>query len=190
MFVVLKGIEGPYAGKSKKVPLKAPDYRCLFGRTVSASNCYRVFGIRIDDFRLDEDPEISGLHATFLWSVQEDSLQIRDEGSFNGTALDYKRLKKGKLYPVKNGSVLFAGKSEFIVTIQDSEGTSVKDAEKTGPKQECYCPICFKDLSHMSETGRTQHVNACIPEKSKKQTNTGDRVILKASEMCEHRNYE
>lgn len=34
MFVELKAVEGPYSGKSRVVLLKAPDYKCLFGRTV------------------------------------------------------------------------------------------------------------------------------------------------------------
>ena len=58
----------------------------------------------IEEFRLDLDPEISGKHALFRWSMERDCLQIRDEGSFNGTALDFKILEKGKFYDVKSGS--------------------------------------------------------------------------------------
>ena len=34
MYVVLKAIEGPYFGKTKRTLLKSPDYLCRLGRTV------------------------------------------------------------------------------------------------------------------------------------------------------------
>ena len=146
----------------------------------------------IAEFLLDQDPEISGHHATFLWDLQEDCLKIRDEGSFNGTALNFKLLKKGVLYPVKSGSSLCAGKSTFIITIRDKETDNSKDSpddkEATCIVKDCYCPICFKDLSRMSEIGRTQHVNHCLPEPSHAPSRSD--ALSKASSLLRHPDYE
>ena len=101
-------------------------------------------------------------------------------------------LKKGVLYPVKSGSSLFAGKSKFIITIRDQETDNSKDGpndkEATCIVKDCYCPICFKDLSRMSEIGRTQHVNHCIPEPSR--TPSRSDALSKASSLLRHPDYE
>ena len=147
----------------------------------------------IAEFLLDQDPEISGHHATFLWDLSEDCLKIRDEGSFNGTALNFKMLKKGELYPVKNGSSLFAGKSKFIITIHDKETNHTTDTSNDKEatciiKKDCYCPICFKDLNRMSEIGRTQHVNHCIPEPSRAPSRSDS--LSKAVSLLRHPDYK
>ena len=131
-----------------------------------------AFTYQLEEFLLEEDPEISGHHATFKWNVEKDCLQIRDERSFNGTALDSKVLEPGKSYDVIDGSVLFAGKSKFLVSIKEHlEESKVKSKETTtdsalsSPDETpavLYCPICFRDLHSMTLTGRTQHVNNCL----------------------------
>ena len=143
------------------------------------SACSRIMGI--EEFRLDLDPEISGKHALFRWSMERDCLQIRDEGSFNGTALDFKILEKGKFYDVKSGSSLLAGKSKFIITVKEKKDDS---EETTAVSQtDVYCPVCFKDLNQMTETGRTQHVNNCLP------TNEPP-ILTKALQMTKSQSYE
>lgn len=76
---------------------------------------------------MDQDPEISGHHLTFRWCMERDCLQVRDEKSFNGTALNLKILKPKVFYDVKDGSVLNAGKSQFTVSIREKkDGSSEK----------------------------------------------------------------
>lgn len=67
------------------------------------------------------DPEISGHHLTFKWSLEKDCLQVRDEKSFNGSALNFKIMTPMKFYDVKDGSVLKTGKSTFTIHIRDKE---------------------------------------------------------------------
>lgn len=180
MFVELKAIEGPYNGKSRVVHLKAPHYKCLFGRTVPEGTRLLFFFTRVDDFRLEADPEISGKHALFRWNLEKDCLQVCDEGSFNGTALDFKILEKGKFYDVKDGNTLTAGKSKFVIRIR--ENREDLQSEKA-PKGDVYCPICFKDLNQMTETGRTQHVNNCLPSSE-------PSILSKAAQLTKNQSYE
>lgn len=141
--------------------------------------CSRIMGI--EEFRLDLDPEISGKHALFRWSMERDCLQIRDEGSFNGTALDFKILEKGKFYDVKSGSSLLAGKSKFIISVKEKKDDS--EETKAASQTDVYCPVCFKDLNQMTESGRTQHVNNCLP------TNEPP-ILTKALQMTKSQSYE
>lgn len=103
-----------------------------------------------------------------------------DEGSFNGTALDFKILEKGKFYDVRDGSTLTAGKSKFVVRIR--ENREDLQSEKA-PKGDVYCPICFKDLNQMTETGRTQHVNNCLPSSE-------PSILSKAAQLTKNQSYE
>ena len=104
-----------------------------------------------------------------------------DEGSFNGTALDFKILERGKFYDVKDGSTLTAGKSKFTIRIRETEED--QQSEKKVSTGYVYCPICFKDLNQMSETGRTQHVNNCLPSQE-------PTILSKAAQLTKSQNYE
>ena len=115
---------------------------------------------------------MSGLHATLQWNIIKDCLQIRDESSFNGTALNSVVLESGKKYDVRNGSTLHIGRSKFIIYIKNEEEMKEYTASNSQPQQEekekeetipeIYCPICFHSLSQMTIDGRTQHVNNCL----------------------------
>lgn len=70
---------------------------------------------------MELDPEISGLHLTFKWNIEKDCLQVRDEKSFNGSALNFKIMTPMKFYDVKDGSMLKTGKSTFTILIRDNE---------------------------------------------------------------------
>ena len=124
----------------------------------------------IGEFQLGQDPEVSGLHATFQWNLIKDCLQIRDEKSFNGTALNLVVLEPGKDYTVHNGSTLHVGRSKFIIYIKnetemkedETSNSQPEKAEKEETTPDLYCPICFHSLKEMSIVGRTQHVNNCL----------------------------
>ena len=40
----------------------------------------------------------------------------------------------------------------------------------------CTCPICFRDLSGMTEMGRTQHVNNCLPDRQEVSNSVIDKA--------------
>ena len=91
----------------------------------------------VEEFRLDQDPEISGHHLTFKWNLEKDCLQIRDEKSFNGTALNLKIIKPGVFYDVRDNSVLNVGKSRFTISVKEKldETTEKVSTESTSSKE-------------------------------------------------------
>lgn len=117
---------------------------------------------------------MSGHHATFLWNLTKDCLQIRDENSFNGTAINSTVLDPGKEYDIHNGSILSVGRSKFRIYLRDQKGVEQYEADIAREKQEAarkrengqdaelYCPVCFHSLKEMTLVGRTQHVNNCL----------------------------
>lgn len=82
----------------------------------------------VEEFRLDQDPEISSHHLTFKWNLERDCLQIRDEKSFNGTALNLRIIKPGVFYDVHDNSLLNVGKSQFTIAIKDKLEETKKEA--------------------------------------------------------------
>ena len=50
----------------------------------------------------------------------------------------------------------------------------------------CTCPICFRDLSGMTEMGRTQHVNNCLPERQE----VSKSIIDKAQQYTQSQSYQ
>lgn len=67
--------------------------------------------------------------------MERDCLQVRDEKSFNGTALNLKILKPGVYYDVKNNSVLNLGKSKFTVVIIDEKQSKTESSKNVAPPE-------------------------------------------------------
>ena len=90
--------------------------------------------IIVDGFKLDKDPEVSGHHLTFKWSLDHDCLQVQDEKSFNGTALNLNIMKPKVFYSVRSGSTLHVGQSTFTILIKekDEENSSKDKVNKNG----------------------------------------------------------
>ena len=137
---------------------------------------------------------MSGLHATFQWNIPKDCLQIRDEKSFNGTALDSVVLKPGKEYNVHNGSVLHVGRSKFIIYIKNekemreymSSNSQSKQEEKEAGIPDLYCPICFHNLKEMSIVGRTQHVNNCLARGNQQPVRLNSDIMIDYIFHCKY----
>lgn len=103
----------------KKFPLK------------NGSNCFGRKSLKsVCDYQIDnDDHQISRLHFNILINIQPNkanfSLYLNDLGSLNGTFLNEIRVAEEEFIQMEAGSKIRAGKSEFVLELNDSEKTEI-----------------------------------------------------------------
>ena len=126
-------------------------------------------------FSLCKDPLISSEHACIevtcaglaKGSAPNILVQIHDVGSSNGTKVNGDRLVKGTKHNLQLCDVIKMGGTELRVEKIGIAAASIVQAEDVEEKEEeeempFACPVCRKNLSHLTGTLQNKHVNDCL----------------------------